>query len=630
MAAKRDKLDTHLLSDKAQFTYAKRTKHAVSSDASTYRTVITATTQESEAIGIIGAYLFHFKLIDWGTILDDLTMKERKARLTPSIGARYAYSILVQNNAQYDLQKRNIKANIELLKSEIKELEKRQQQAKDWRLKHPDIVDDNGRKPRKKDYNPLSYDENGRLQHDRALLESYRRNDDWYDVTFGGKHKHKRVMRAIAKNEENANGMLRDFMLSRYSIYALGESATKYGNNVVQVDLDGHLRIRIPDAIQDKVMLIMGWDNPKKHLTISTPVRFSYGADAVMMNISENLCTTHKITYANGEWVLSTTINSTSQMNKDASEACLNGGAWTQDDGSRTFATGTDNPAVSARNAARERKKAIERDVVSADINRDECAAKRARYAGIDVNANHIDVSFCDAYGNPVGRPLTIPYKMSANEKQTKSSVLHALDRVKYACEQRKVVTVFMEDLNGFIGSQTRVLNSGGRDFRRCVSSIPTGLFKEWAVRKLSSASCHVEFVAAAYTSKCADAYWSDLFSSTHQGAALMVARRGLGLGLYRHVPVSPSSSSEKAMECSQANCGTSESMANNGGAVALSGAIMGGDDVSVPSSVNDERFKCKDSHLDSHQRILRRRHIVASSPSFAHFTVQSEWHKTP
>ena len=608
----KQKLKTNLLSDKAQFTYPNRTKHAVPTAASTYRTTLTTTVNERQALGVVGSYLYKFKLHDWAHVRSDSNMKERKSELTPSIGARYAYGVIVKNNTQCALQERNIKATIELLEAEIDELMRRKTQAQQWRLNHPDIVDDNGRMPRKKDYNPLTYEENGRLQHDQALLARYHRNSYWYDVTFGGKGKHKRVMRAIAHNEANAKELLKDFMLSRYSIYAIGESSAECGNKVIRLDGNAHLRLRIPDAVQGIVASIMQWEKPQKFLSIAAPVHFGYGHDAVMENVRNNLCTTHEIRYIDGEWVLLTTINSSSEMNTDTSTECLNGGAWTQDDGSRTFATGSDNPAVVSRRAAKERKQAIERDIVSADIDREASAARHELFAGIDVNANHIDVSFCDAYGNPVGKPLTIPYKMYANEKQTKSSVLHALDRVKHACELRGVVTVFMEDLNGFIGSQTRVLNSGGRDFRRCVSSIPTGVFKEWAVRKLSSASCHVEFVAAAYTSKCAGKYWFDLFSSVHQAAALMVARRGLGLVLYRRVPAGPSSSCVKMMECSQANRDAVDPMASDGGAVAVRGAIVGAGDVGSSSAVSSERLTGKDSHLDSHPRILRRRHAGA------------------
>ena len=602
------KLDTTLLTDKAQFTYSNKTKHAVASGTSTYRTNIATTTNESNALAIIGACLFKYKLSDWATMNSGLTAKERKTALMPALTARYAYGIIIKNNQQRDLQKRNIEAEIKRLSDEISILEQRKEQAKQWLSEHPDGADAD-HKPKKKEYNPLSYEEDCRLQRNKSKLERLHANDDWMDVTFGGKAKHRRIMRAIQRGDENAEDKLQKFLISRYSIYALGESTARYGNVTVIVTDDEHVRIRIPDEVQDAVAKAMGWEEQRTFLDIDMPVHFDYGNDVVVSNISQGLSTTNEIKFIDDRWVLITTINSDSAINRDTSEACKNGGAWTLDDGSRTFATGSDHPAVSARKAAQERRRAIERDIVSADIDREACAKRHARFAGIDVNANHIDVSICDAYGNPCGKPLTIPYAMYVDEKRTKSSILHALDRVKHICEYRHVECVFMEDLNGFLDSKSRVLNDGGRDFRRCVSSIPTGVFKEWAVRKLTTSSCHVEFVAAAYTSKCGKKFWSDLFSSVHHAAALMIARRGLGLGLFRRVPSGPLASRVKPSGCSDGCLSESESMSFDGGGLGSGGAVVGAGDV-VLSAVSSERTDGKESHLNP-SRVLRRRHVA-------------------
>ena len=606
------KLDMSLLTDKAKFTYSHRTKHAVTSGTSTYRTDIATTTSESEALAIIGACLFKYKLRDWKTVNSGITARERKAALMPALTARYAYGIIIKNNQQRDLQKRNIEAEIKRLNDEVSVLEQRKEQAKRWELAHQDGVDvDN--KLKKRDCNPLSYEEDCRLQRNKSKIERLHANDDWTDVTFGGKSRHRRIMRAIQRGDENAEDELEKFLLSRYSIYALGESTARYGNKTVIVTDDGHVRIRIPDEAQDDVATVMGWEVPRAFLDINAPVHFGYGNDAVVSNISQGLSTTNEIKFVDDRWVLITTINSDSSINRDASEACKSGGAWTRDDGSRTFATGSDNPAVSARQIAQERRQAIERDIVSADIDRETCAKRHARFAGIDVNANHIDISICDAYGNPCGKPITIPYAMYANEKQTKSSVLHALDRVKHICESRHVECVFMEDLNGFLNSKSRVLNDGGRDFRRCVSSIPTGVFKEWAIRKLTTSSCHVEFVAAAYTSKCGKGFWSDLFSSTHHAAALMIARHGLGLGLFRRVPSSPLASRAKPSGCSDGCLNGSVPMSSDGGGLGSVGAVVGAGDVVSPA-VNGKRAEDKESHLNP-SRVLRRRHVNHAIP---------------
>ena len=72
------------------------------------------------------------------------------------------------------------------------------------------------------------------------------------------------------------------------------------------------------------------------------------------------------------------------------------------------------------------------------------------------------------------------------------------------------------------------------------------------------------QFVAAAYTSQCAKEFWLgssassaggsdscvDIFSGVHQAAALMIARRGLGLGLYRRFGNGPVASCVTSPVC--------------------------------------------------------------------------------
>jgi IS605 OrfB family transposase len=159
---------------------------------------------------------------------------------------------------------------------------------------------------------------------------------------------------------------------------------------------------------------------------------------------------------------------------------------------------------------------------------------------------------------------VTAKYTDGTSE-QIKSSVLHALCCVRYIAERRHVSCVFIEKLKGFLDCKSKALNRGSRAFRRSVHRIPCGELKEWIVRKLTFDGCHVEFVPAAYTSKCAEEYWSDIFSSSHQAAALMIARRGLGLGLFRRTPASPRLSCVIDAERSSDSRDSSASMVDGG-----------------------------------------------------------------
>ena len=383
-------------------------------------------------------------------------------------------------------------------------------------------------------------------------------------------------MRAIQRDGYEANAeKMACFKKSRYNIKAIGDSTSKFGNSVVRIDDTWHLSIRVPDALRKDFADIMGIELKEKErpvLRIKEPVVFKYGADNIFYNITNDKAITNDITFTDGKWIISTVINSDSATNAINSEVSKNGGSVKAEDGGMSFAAGENNPAVVARRFIRSANASLKRDTVRSNFDNAACthdirasfAARGARFAGVDVNAGHIDVAVCDVYGNLIGKPKTVYFNSYRSDKQNKSSVLHALDVVRHFCERHHVECVFFEDLKGFLDSRSRTLNEGGHSFRRCVSSIPTGQIKDWGIRKLTGDSCHVEFVAAAYTSQCAKEFWLgssaasadgsgscvDIFSGVHQAAALMIARRGLGLGLYRRFGCGPVASCVTSPVC--------------------------------------------------------------------------------
>lgn len=584
---KRSKKDE--LVDKAAWTYANKTQRAVPSTTNAYRADLILTDKEEQVLTLIGSYLFDLRLKDWAKCKETAgkDLATRKKTISPYCGDRYAYAICQLNNQQYQLIKRNIKADIKLREKEQEIFDEREKTAAGWLKKHPNIVDENGKKPTKKDYNPLHYDDYNRRNKNSARLKQYRDNDGFRDITFGGKANHQRLMRAISKNGRSANiEAINAFKKSRYNIKAIGDSTHKFGNSIIRIDDTWHVSIRVPDELKDDFSQIMGIalkDKEKPVLRIKEPVVFKYdkGAKEIHKNIINNKAVTNDITFDDNKWIISTVINSSSDTNIINSNAAKNGGSIQSKDGGSSFVSGNDNPAVVARFAVREAKSAVKKDIVRsafdnakyAHVVRDEFAARRARFAGVDVNFGHVDVAVCDVYGNLVGKPHTINYDVYRTSKQNKSSVLHALDRVRRICERYHVECVFFEDLRGFVDSRSRTLNDGGRGFRRIVSSIPSGEIKDWATRKLTNSYCHVEFVNPAYTSQAAKAFWSgeiesnqdddtqsgvsageavifNVFSSEHQAAALMIARRGLGLSLYRRFGNGPVSSCVTAPVC--------------------------------------------------------------------------------
>lgn len=561
---KRNKRDK--LVEKASWTFASGITRGIAATANAYRTNLHLTEQEERILTLIGGYLYRLRLQDWKECKKNAgsNLADRKKAISKACGERYAYAICQLNNQQYQLQKRNIADEIKLLEKEQKTFDEREEKSAEWLKNHPDKLTDDGKKPAKKDYNPLGYRDYNRRDRNKKRLERIR--DGWYDVTFGGKSNHRTLMRAIQRDGYEANvEKMACFKKSRYNIKALGDSTHKFGNSVVRIDDTWHLSIRVPDALRQDFADIMGIELKEKErpvLRIKEPVIFKYGVDNIFYNITNGKAVTNDITFTDGKWIISTVVNSDSATNTISSEAAKNGGSVKVKDGGSSFAAGNDNPCVIARRAVRSANATLKHDTVRSNFDDAACthdarvafAARGARFAGVDVNAGHIDVAVCDVYGNLIGKPKTVYFDSYRSDKQNKSSVLHTLDVVRHFCERRHVECVFFEDLKGFLDSRSRTLNEGGHAFRRCVSSIPTGQIKDWAIRKLTSDSCHVEFVAAAYTSQCAKEFWLGssavsldgsgscvcVFSGVHQAAALMIARRGLGLGLYRRFGCGP------------------------------------------------------------------------------------------
>ena len=619
---KRNKRDK--LAEKASWTFANGTTRGIPATANAYRTDLHLTEQEERVITLIGEYLYKLRLQDWKACKENkgTGLADRKKAINKACGDRYAYAICQLNNQQYQLQKRNIADEIKFLEKEQKTFDEREEKSAEWLKNHPDKLTDGGKNPAKKDYNPLGYRDFNRRDRNKKRLERIR--DGWYDVTFGGKSNHRTLMRAIQRDGYEANSEKMDcFKKSRYNIKAIGDSA-KFGNSVIRIDDTWHLSIRVPDALRQDFADIMGIELKEKEkpvLRIKEPVIFKYGVDNIFYNITNNKAITNDITFTDGKWIITTVVNSDSATNTINSEAARNGGSIKAEDGGMSFTAGEDNPAVIARRAVRSEKAELKRDTVRSNFDDAACthdarvsfAARGARFAGVDVNAGHIDVAVCDVYGNLIGKPRTVYFDSYRSDKQNKSSVLHALDVVRHFCERRHVECVFFEDLKGFLDSRSRTLNEGGHAFRRCVSSIPTGQIKDWAIRKLTGDSCHVEFVAAAYTSQCAKEFWLRsssaasaggsgscvcVFSGVHQAAALMIARRGLGLGLYRRFGCGPVASRVTSPVCCPDR---RENQADGlGSGDACGGAAVSGSVVSSRKRRSHRSGAASDCELDS------------------------------
>ena len=534
---------------KGRKRYSDKQKRATDNGITSYGADLHLVDGESDALEIIGRYLFYCKTQDWKRCKNGESTTARVKALTLALGRRFAYAIVQRNNQQYAKQLENIEEDIKLKQAENQAIETRAEQARTWEKQHPDGLTDIGTKPTKKEYNPPTYEEWCRYQKNQSKLAQYAK-DDYIGVTFGGKSNQRVAVRAIQRDpdDEDNQKIHHDWKVSRYEIYAIGDSSHACGNSVVQLQADGTLKILVPQEVREDVCQALGVEklSSGKYMILSKPVVFNYGWDVLKENILHDKSVTNNIKYKDGKWKIISTANASAKLNETTSQLAKDGGSISAEDGSQTFASGKDNPAVKSRRAKQEEMKAIREATVVSKIDYKNFARddSRRRFMGVDVNDGHFDIMVSDICGNPCGQAKTIEFEVEGTSKQVKSSVLHALEKIRHIAERRHVECVFMEDLHGFLDSKSRVLNLGGRNFRRIVSRIPSGEIKTWATRKLTFEGCHVEFVPAAYTSQAAKEFWDDIFESPHQAAALMIARRGLGLGLFRHRPNSPYQSS--------------------------------------------------------------------------------------
>jgi len=173
---------------------------------------------------------------------------------------------------------------------------------------------------------------------------------------------------------------------------------------------------------------------------------------------------------------------------------------------------------------------------------------RRQRALGVDLNAGHLDCWVIDPAGNPVGPPRTIPLELAGLPASTRDGHLRgavsAVLRITQATGCRSIV---VENLDFADARQTgrEALGRGrrGRRFRRVVSGIPTRRFRDLLVGMAANAGLWAVAVDPGWTSKWGQRYWQPpLDQSTkqtititgHQAAAVVIGRRGLGLGARR------------------------------------------------------------------------------------------------
>lgn len=171
---------------------------------------------------------------------------------------------------------------------------------------------------------------------------------------------------------------------------------------------------------------------------------------------------------------------------------------------------------------------------------------RRRPTMGIDLNAGWLAAAVVDASGNPTGRPISVdvPQQGPARRRagQMRAAVTELLDAaVAAGCASVTIENLDFADTRD-TGRETLGRGQRGRRFRRQVANIPTARFRDTLASMAYTRGIAVIAVDAAYTSKWASQHrWQHTINcsrehrcSSHHGAAVVIARRGLGLSARR------------------------------------------------------------------------------------------------
>jgi hypothetical protein len=169
----------------------------------------------------------------------------------------------------------------------------------------------------------------------------------------------------------------------------------------------------------------------------------------------------------------------------------------------------------------------------------------------VDLNADHLACWTIDRYGNPVGRPVTIPLDLGRLPASTRDGHLRAaISQVCALARSCGMRAVAIEDL-GFAdaraaGRETLGRGRRGKRLRRIIAGLPTGRFRERLVQLAHNHGLWVVAEDPAYTSVWGGRYWQSPLQqrhpativTRHHAASVVIGRRALGLGARRRAGI--------------------------------------------------------------------------------------------
>lgn len=278
---------------------------------------------------------------------------------------------------------------------------------------------------------------------------------------------------------------------ARTRIEAHGEGGKRHGNETISVTPDGTITIKLPPELAER---FAGHCDSHGRYTLEATCAFGYREGEWRAQVHANRAVGYTIRFENGRCYLSAAFT----------PARLH------------LPEGVDDETLLA-------------------------AARAGGTVGIDHNADHLATWRLDAHGNPLGRPLRIAVDYSGSAARRDAQVRHACSELIRHAKETGATALVIEDL-GFDTSREECGWAGrsGRAFRSTVAGMPTARFAARLVAMAHRAHLAVILIDPAYTSRWGAAYWRSSTStsaqktSRHDASAIVIGRRGQGLGARR------------------------------------------------------------------------------------------------
>jgi hypothetical protein len=173
---------------------------------------------------------------------------------------------------------------------------------------------------------------------------------------------------------------------------------------------------------------------------------------------------------------------------------------------------------------------------------------RRYRALGVDLNAGHLDAWVLDTSGNPVGSPHTIPLDLDGQTVVCRDGRLRAaISAIFRLATDGGCRSILVENLNfadtRHAGRETLGRGRRGKSFRRVIVGMPTSRFRTLLAGMAANHGLWVVAVDPAWTSRWGRRYWQQplqqstrrtITVTSHHAAAVVIGRRGLGLGARR------------------------------------------------------------------------------------------------